>query len=53
MSVNNLTPVAADGGAVERAEALAPLVSTARVCLVPPQLNLVRYAERSPWMQPV
>lgn len=37
-----LTPVAADGGAMERAEALAPLVSTARVCLVPPQLNLVR-----------
>ena len=37
-----LTPVAADGGAMERAEALASLVSTARIGLVPPQLNLVR-----------
>jgi hypothetical protein len=37
-----LTPVAADGGVEERAEALAALVSTARVCSVPPQLNPVR-----------
>jgi hypothetical protein len=29
-----LTGVAADAGAVERAEALASLVSTARVCLI-------------------
>jgi len=30
MTVNGLTGIAADGGVVERAEALASLVSTAR-----------------------
>jgi len=37
-----LTGIAADGGAMERAEALASLVSTARSYWNPPQLNAIR-----------
>ena len=37
-----LTGVAADGGAMVRAEALASLVSTARSYLDPPQLKPIR-----------
>lgn len=37
-----LTGVEAVGGAMVRAEALAALVSTARYCFEPPQLNAIR-----------
>ena len=43
-----LTGIAADGGAMERAEALASLVSTARSYWDPPQLNAIRLADLSP-----
>jgi hypothetical protein len=39
--LRNLTCVAAGGGAMERAEALASLVSTAQL-LNPPQRNAIR-----------